>query len=72
MKKNLKKQNLKKIKKSKPFTVDDIPSRGDMDPKEYEDLIRYVYNNTSNWEVKCAFKQKFPDIDKDLCYIIKN
>ena len=87
-KQNLKKQNLKHIKKlnkefdgksaipenyvPKPFTVDDIPSRGDMDPKEYEDLIRYVYNNTSNWEVKWAFKQKFPDIDKDLCDIIKN
>jgi hypothetical protein len=90
MKKNLKKQNLKQIKKlnkefdgksiisfsrnyvSKPFTVDDIPSRGEMDPKEYIDLIKYVYNNTSNWEVRWAIKQKFPEIDKDLCYIIRN
>jgi hypothetical protein len=86
MKKNLKKQNLKQIKKlnkefdgksiisfssnyvSKPFTVDDIPSRGEMNPKEYEDLIKFVYNNTSNWEVKWAIRQKFPffpDINKN-------
>jgi hypothetical protein len=84
MNKNLKKQNLKQIKKlnkefdgksiipanyvSKPFTVDDIPSRGEMNPKEYEDLIKFVYNNTSNWEVKWAIRQKFPffpDINKN-------
>ena len=78
MKKNLKKQNLKQIKKlnkefdgksvipenyvSKPFTVDDIPPCDDMDPKEYMDLMKYLYNN-GNWEVRWAIRQKFPDIN---------
>ena len=64
MKKNLKKHNLKQIKKlnkefdgkspisenyvSKHFTVDDIPSCipscNDMDPIEYMDLIKNLYN----------------------------
>ena len=80
MKKNLKKQNLKQIKKlnkefdgkspisilrnqvEEPFTV---PPMEDMDPKEYMDLMKYVYNNTTNWEVRWAIREKFPDINKN-------
>ena len=88
MKKNLKKQNLKQIKKlnkefdgksiipenyvPKPFTVDDIPSCGEMDPEEYMDLIKYLYNN-AGWEVRWAIRQKFHvhDID-DINFNIYN
>jgi hypothetical protein len=88
MKKNLKKQNLKQIKKlnkefdgksiisfsrnyvPEPFTVDDIPSCGEMDPEEYMDLIKYLYDN-ADWEVRWAIRQKFHDIDNINIYNIK-